>query len=91
MCKIYRRLDKGTSKYKVAITYSAKVTEAAKIGSDANTNEATIIFNNDPTSNSYKIPDVPKVYTYGLELTKQGKNEVLSDVVFELYKDEVTS
>lgn len=37
-----------------------KVTEAAKIGSDANTNEATIIFNNDPTSNSYKIPDVPK-------------------------------
>lgn len=76
---------------KVAITYSAKVTEAAKIGSDANTNEATIIFNNDPTSNSYKIPDVPKVYTYGLELTKQGKNEVLSDVVFELYKDEVTA
>ena len=76
---------------KVAITYSAKVTEAAKIGSDANTNEATIIFNNYPTSNSYKIPDVPKVYTYGLELTKQGKNEVLSDVVFELYKDEVTA
>lgn len=76
---------------KVAITYSAKVTEAAKIGSDANTNEATIIFNNDPTSNSYKIPDVPKVYTYGLELTKQGKNGVLSDVVFELYKDEVTA
>lgn len=76
---------------KVAITYSAKVTEAAKIGSDANTNEATIIFNNNPTSNSYKIPDVPKVYTYGLELTKQGKNEVLSDVVFELYKDEVTA
>lgn len=76
---------------KVAITYSARVTEAAKIGSDANTNEATIIFNNDPTSNSYKIPDVPKVYTYGLELTKQGKNEVLSDVVFELYKDEVTA
>ena len=76
---------------KVAITYSAKVTEAAKIGSDANTNEATIIFNNDPTSNSYKIQDVPKVYTYGLELTKQGKNEVLSDVVFELYKDEVTA
>ena len=76
---------------KVAITYSAKVTEAAKIGSDANTNEATIIFNNDPTSNSYKIPDVPKVYTYGLELTKQGKNEVLSDVVFVLYKDEVTA
>lgn len=76
---------------KVAITYNAKVTEAAKIGSDANTNEATIIFNNDPTSNSYKIPDVPKVYTYGLELTKQGKNEVLSDVVFELYKDEVTA
>ena len=74
---------------KVAIIYSAIVTEDAKIGSDANTNEATIIFNNDPTNNSYKIPNVPRVYTYGLELTKQGKNEVLSDVVFELYKDEV--
>ena len=74
---------------KVAITYNATVTEAAKIGSDANTNEATIVFNNDPTNNSYKIPDVPRVYTYGLELTKNGKSEVLKGVVFELYKDSV--
>ena len=46
---------------KVAISYNATVTEAAKIGSDANTNEAAIVFNNDPDNNSYKIPDVPRV------------------------------
>ena len=74
---------------KVAISYNATVTEAAKIGSDANTNEAAIVFNNDPDNNSYKIPDVPRVYTYGFELTKNGKNEVLKNIVFELYKDSV--
>ena len=70
-------MDKNASKHKLLISYNATVTEAAKIGSDANTNEAAIVFNNDPDNNSYKIPDVTRVYTYGFELTKMVRMKYL--------------
>lgn len=71
----------------ITISYSATVTEAAKIGTDANTNKAIIDFGQEKSQET----NIPKVYTYGFTLTKQGENETLNGVIFELYKEDKTT
>lgn len=72
---------------KITISYSATVTETAKIGTDANTNKAIIDFGQEKSQET----NIPKVYTYGFTLTKQGENETLNGVIFELYKEDNTT
>lgn len=71
----------------ITISYSATVTEAAKIGTDANTNKAIIDFGQEKSQET----NIPKVYTYGFTLTKQGENGTLDGVIFELYKEDKTT
>lgn len=71
----------------ITISYDAVVTSDAKIGTNANTNEAIIDFGNGPK----KTIDPAIVYTYGFTLTKQGENETLNGVIFELYKEDNTT
>ena len=70
----------------VALKYTATVSEDAKVGTDDNTNEAIIKYDN----NSNTLSDKPKVYTYGFVLTKEGENFALLDgVQFNLYRGSV--
>ena len=70
----------------IALKYTATVSEDAKVGTDDNTNEAIIEYDN----NSNTLSDKPKVYTYGFVLTKQGENDAkLKDVEFNLYRGTV--
>ena len=70
------------------ITYNAIVLDTAKIGTDANTNKAIIDFGHD----SKHETNIPKVFTYGFILTKQGEgSEKLQGVKFELYKEDKTT
>lgn len=72
----------------VVITYNAIVLDTAKIGTDANTNKAIIDFGHD----SKHETNIPKVFTYGFILTKQGEgSEKLQGVKFELYKEDKTT
>lgn len=64
----------------IAIYYDAEVTEDAKIGTDANTNKAILDFGNSSSVNTNE----PEVYTYGFNLTKNGENETLAGVEFNL-------
>lgn len=72
---------------RITISYSATVTADAKIGTDANTNTAIIDFGQEKSQET----NTPKVYTYGFTLTKQGENETLDGVIFELYKEDKTT
>lgn len=79
---------KSNPNTEITISYDAVVTSDAKIGTDANTNEAIIDFGNGPK----KTIDPAIVYTYGFTLTKQGEgeNEKLEGVKFALLnKDKV--
>lgn len=70
----------------IALEYTATVSEDAKIGTDDNTNEAIIQYDN----NSNTLSDIPKVYTYGFVLTKVGENDSkLEEVQFDLYRGSV--
>lgn len=81
----------GTYPYaKVKITYDAVLMESASIAT-GNTNEPALIYGTNPYTNSdagdKEIPGggTPKVYTYGLNLTKKNSdNDVLPNAVFSV-------
>lgn len=81
----------GTYPYaKVKITYDAVLMESASIAT-GNTNEPALIYGTNPYTNSdagdKEIPGggTPKVYTYGLNLTKKNSDSrVLSNAVFSV-------
>ena len=83
-----------TEKYKgksVKVTYTATVNKNAVVGTDGNTNTVTLDYNRTPGSNTTSATGTttPKVYTYGLKLTKKdGKdnNTVLTGAEFKIYK-----
>lgn len=83
---------KDKTKYGKTITveYSAIVNENAVVGTDANTNEAILDFENAPGSDAQAKPGTtPKVYTYGFKFTKtdsSGKPIKTQDAKFKLYK-----
>lgn len=61
---------------KIVVTYQATLNEKAKVGTTGNLNTVKLTYSNDPyVTNSSKdtAPKVVKVYTYGIELTKEDK------------------
>ena len=63
----------------------------AVVGTDGNTNTVTLDYNRTPGSNTTSAPGTttPKVYTYGLKLTKKDGNDnntVLTGAEFKIYK-----
>lgn len=80
----------GTYPYAtVKITYDAVLMESASIAT-GNTNKPALIYGTDPYTESDKEIEIPgggtpKVYTYGLNLTKKNSdNRVLSNAVFSV-------
>lgn len=76
---------------KVTVVYRAEVNENAVVGA-GNNNNVILDYTNKPNSDTKAEPGtVPKVYTYGLKLTKKaaGENgELLDGAEFKLYKVE---
>lgn len=82
--------DDGDYPYKtVKITYDAVLMESASIVT-GNTNKPALIYGTDPYTESDKEIEIPgggtpKVYTYGLNLTKKNSdNRALSNAVFSV-------
>lgn len=80
----------GTYPYAtVKITYDAVLMESASIAT-GNTNKPALIYGTDPYTESDKEIEIPgggtpKVYTYGLNLTKKNSdNDLLSNAVFSV-------
>lgn len=69
------------------ITYKVKLNESAVLGQAGNENKVKLVYENDGETKS-KTPDKEvKVFTYGIDLTKQGEGEggaKLSGVEFKL-------
>ena len=70
----------------VIVTYTAEVLQSAEI-TDPNTNEVRLDYTNKPGEEAKGIPgDVPKVYTYALNVHKKdNSNTSLKDAKFKLY------
>lgn len=73
----------------IKIVYQAEVNNDAVVGTGMN-NDVKLDFNNAPDSETFAKPGTtPKVYTYGLKLTKvdaSNTNTKLDGAEFELYK-----
>ena len=76
----------------IVVTFSATVNNKVKIGADGNTSSATMSFSNDP-NNLDKMGTTPrdtaKVYSYELDLLKQGnttEKPSLSGAQFVVYR-----
>mgnify|MGYP004716957233 CR=1 FL=1 len=67
------------------ITYKVKLNESAVLGQAGNKNKVELVYKNDGETKS-KTPDKEvKVFTYGIDLTKQGEDGAkLSGVEFKL-------
>ena len=67
------------------ITYKVKLNESAVLGQAGNENKVKLVYENDGETKS-KTPDKEvKVFTYGIDLTKQGEDGAkLSGVEFKL-------
>ena len=86
----------GTYPYAtVKITYDAVLMESASIAT-GNTNKPALIYGTDPYTESDKEIEIPgggtpKVYTYGLKLTKKNSGgDVLSNAVFSVKSGDTT-
>lgn len=69
------------------ITYKVKLNESAVLGQAGNKNKVELVYTNDgETESKTKTPDKEvKVFTYGIDLTKQGEGGAkLSGVEFKL-------
>lgn len=69
------------------ITYKVKLNESAVLGQAGNENKVELVYKNDgETKSKTKTPDKEvKVFTYGIDLTKQGEDGAkLSGVEFKL-------
>lgn len=69
------------------ITYKVKLNESAVLGQAGNKNKVKLVYKNDgETDSKTKTPDKEvKVFTYGIDLTKQGEGGAkLSGVEFKL-------
>lgn len=77
---------------KIVVKYSAKLNDNAIVGGSGNKNEVELIFSNNPHDDSDKgqTPPVdPRVYTFGLEVTKRAGSETgnaLAGAKFVLYQ-----
>jgi len=73
----------------VEITYSAKVTEDAIIGTDGNTNKVVLEFSNNPQNlcKTDKKDDETVVYTFAIAIEKFAGSDYLEGAKFALYSD----
>lgn len=79
----------------VTITYNAVVKDTAVVGSNGNSNKATLTYTNkinsdsttEPTTNT--IEDSAVMYSFGIKVVKTAgdTNAPLKDVVFDLYRE----
>lgn len=77
----------------IHIQYEAVVTNKIELGQETNTNEAKLLYYNNPFVNGeyQEIPDKVKVYSYGLEVVKvdgMDTSKKLSSVGFELKQNQ---
>lgn len=74
----------------IVVTYTAKLGTDAVIGSDGNSNTASLTFSNDPntsTTTGTTPEDTVTVYTYQVTVNKvDGEGEALAGAGFTLYK-----
>lgn len=78
----------------ITVTYQAKVNTNAVVEGDDNSNEAKIVYSNDPSNLQDGIdestPDKTYTYTFGFDLKKVAKDDnaaLLSGAQFEIYRD----
>ena len=84
--KYLNSLQKNSTE-KFTITYKVKLNESAVLGQAGNKNKVELVYKNDGEKESKtKTPDKEvKVFTYGIDLTKQGEDGAkLSGVEFKL-------
>ena len=84
--KYLNSLQKNSTE-KFTITYKVKLNESAVLGQAGNKNKVELVYKNDgETESKTKTPDKEvKVFTYGIDLTKQGEGGAkLSGVEFKL-------
>ena len=84
--KYLNSLQKNSTE-KFTITYKVKLNESAVLGQAGNKNNVELVYKNDGEKESKtKTPDKEvKVFTYGIDLTKQGEDGAkLSGVEFKL-------
>ena len=75
----------------ITLTYFAELNANAQVGTDGNSNRATVEYSNDPSSDGTgeSAPDISTVYTYQITIhkfSKDGTDEVpLAGAKFEIY------
>lgn len=78
----------------ITVIYTAVLNKDAVVGMDPNTNEAYVVFSNDPTKNTTgeSEPDVVEVHTFDFTIFKYAMKDEgetpLDGAKFELYTDE---
>lgn len=82
----------------ITVTYTATLNENCIVTSEGNPNHATLVYNHNASieheSEDMVVEDIvdPKVYTYGIDLTKVDKDgKALAGVEFELYESDQTT
>ncbi len=87
-----KKIDTISKDSKIIIIYRATVNGNVKLGSTGNQNQVSITYSNNPnvsTETGTTTTDIVKVYSFGLELTKQEADKTpLSGAGFKLSKTE---
>lgn len=88
----YNHLTKGDAGDAITVTYTAVLNENCIVTEEGNPNHATLIYNHNSgvggEGEDQTIEDIvdPKVYTYGVDLTKVDEDDnPVAGVEFELY------
>ena len=91
----YNTTEKSWPYVSVKITYTAVVTEAAKIGTEGNPNTAKLIYRIDTQEKELPSPKTT-VFTYGLNVVKleagtEAEVKKLTNAVFQISRDGTTA
>ena len=72
----------------VEVTYYAKVTDQAVMGTAGNSNKAVLVYNSKPGTEATAESSEVKVFSFGIQVEKYtGANQALNGAEFELYED----
>lgn len=88
--KEFNEIYKGQD---VVISYSTTINKDAVVGNGGNTNDVELSYSHQPGVNTTAKPGtIPKVYTYGLKITKTGVgSNPLEGAKFKLYSSDGTT
>lgn len=88
----YNHLIKGEAGDAITVKYTAELNDNCIVTEEGNPNHATLIYNHDSGVGGEGEPQIvedivdPKVYTYGIDLTKVNKaDEPVAGVEFDLF------